>query len=43
MPQEEETTKSAEKNQVEILKKLEDAFQQLTSKGDLETLLVLHS
>ena len=43
MPQQEETTKSAEKHQAEILKKLEDAFQQLTSKGDLETFLALHS
>ncbi|XP_068760155.1 uncharacterized protein [Montipora capricornis] len=43
MPQPEETTKPAEKHQAEILKKLEDAFQQLTSKGDLETFLALHS
>lgn len=43
MPQQDETTKSAEKHQAEILKKLEDAFQQLTSKGDLETFLALHS
>lgn len=43
MLQQEETTKSAEKYQAEILKKLEDAFQQLTSKGDLETYVALHS
>lgn len=43
MPQQEETTNSAEKYQAEILKRLEDAFQQLTSKGDLETYLALHS
>ena len=42
MPQQ-ETAKSAEKYQDEILKKLEDAFQQLTSKGDLETFLAHHS
>ena len=43
MPQPEETAKSADKCQAEIIKKLEDAFQQLTSKGDLETFLALHS
>ena len=43
MPRQEENTKSAEKYQAEILKQLEDAFQQLTSKGDLETYLALHS
>lgn len=41
--QQEETAKSAENHQNENLKKLEDAFQQLTSKGDLETFLALHS
>lgn len=43
MPKEDETSKSAEKNQAEILKKLEDAFQQLTSTDDLETFLASHS
>jgi len=39
----EETAKSGENHQNEILKKLENAFQQLTSKGHLETFLTLHS
>jgi len=41
--QEENSSKSAEKNKAEILKKLEDAFSQLTSVDDLERLLALHS
>ena len=41
--QEENSSKSAEKNKAEILKKSEDAFSQLTSVGDLETFLALQS
>ena len=41
--QEEHSSKSAEKNKAEILKKLEDAFSQLTSADDLERFLALHS
>ena len=41
--QDENSSKSAEKNKAEILKKLEDAFSQLTSVDDLERFLVLHS
>lgn len=38
-----EGSKSAEKNQDEILKKLEAAFSQLTDVKDLKTFLALHS
>ena len=41
--QQEEISKSAEKNQAEILQKLEAAFQQLSSPDDLEAYLALHS
>ena len=39
----EESSKSAEKNREEIIKKLENAFVQLTSVDKLETYLALHS
>ena len=38
-----DASKSAEKNQAEILHKLEVAFQQLTSTDDLQSYLALHS
>ena len=41
--QDENSSKSAEKNKAEILKKLEDAFSQLTSVDDLERFVALHS
>ena len=41
--QQEETSKSAEKNQAEILQKLEAAFRELSSPDDLEAYLALHS